>query len=103
MHAAEAPQPSAASSSAAPSSAATPSPRLVTFADRLARTLSVARALILSGRTVDLAGIEDGIGLLCAKTLDLAPDEARAMLPTLLAMRGEVESLTAVLHAGRPG
>jgi hypothetical protein len=71
---------------------------LVTLAERLARTVAVARALILAGRVVDLAGIQDGIGLLCAKTLDLQPQQARHMLPALHEMRGQIDSLTLALR-----
>jgi hypothetical protein len=71
---------------------------LLTMAERLARTVAVARALILAGRTVDLAGIQDGIGLLCAKTLDLPPQQARRMLPALLEMCGQIDSLTSALR-----
>jgi len=71
---------------------------LITLAERLNRTAAVARALILAGRTVDLAGIEDGVGLLCAKTLDLPRDQGRHVLPSLLAVLDQLTSLTAALH-----
>ena len=74
---------------------------LITLAERLSRTLAVARALILAGRAVELAGIEDGIGMLCAKTLDLPSEQARPMLPALFEMRVQVDSLIAALR--RPG
>jgi hypothetical protein len=76
----------------------TPFGRLTVLAERLTRTLGVARALIISGRTVDMNGIQDGIGVLCAKTLDLPHDQARDMLPALHEIAAQVESLAAVLH-----
>jgi hypothetical protein len=71
---------------------------LITLAERLGRTAAVARALILAGRTVDLAGIEDGVGLLCAKTLDLPRDQARHVLPSLHAVLEQLTSLNAALN-----
>jgi hypothetical protein len=83
--------------------AAEPPPRLLmTLAERLARTIAVARALILAGRMVDLAGIEDGIGMLCAKALDVPSEQARALLPALYDLRAQVESLTLALRPPGP-
>jgi hypothetical protein len=78
--------------------AADPVAQLVTLAERLGRTASVARALILSGRVVDLAGIEDGIGLLCAKTLDLQREQALQILPSLHALQAQLASLTTAMQ-----
>jgi hypothetical protein len=74
---------------------------LTHLAERLTRTLSVARALIGSGRTVDLTGFEDGVGLLCAKTLDLSPDEARDVLPAMIELRAQIDRLTERIHHQR--
>ena len=68
---------------------------LLTLADRLARTVSVARALVDAGRSVDLTGLEDGVGLLCAKTLDMPVGESRGMLPAMLELRAQIDSLAA--------
>jgi|SRR5271156_6671007 len=73
--------------------------RLAALAERLARTLAVARALVLSNRTVELAGLQDGIGALCAQTLDLPPAEARLMVPVLHELTAQIDALTAALHA----
>ena len=75
-----------------------PAGQLITLAERLGRTAAVARALILAGRTVELAGIEDGVGLLCAKTLDLQRDEAREILPVLHALLAQLTSLTTAIQ-----
>ena len=72
--------------------------RLATLAERLARTLAVARALTLAGRHVDLTGIEDGMGLLCAKTLDLSRAEAQCLLPALYELRAQLDSLNLVIR-----
>jgi hypothetical protein len=80
--------------------------RLLILAERLTRTISVARALIAAGRTVDLSGLEDGIGLLCAKTLDLQMHESRHMLPALLELMAQIDGFSLKLadpsHAHPP-
>ena len=74
---------------------------LAHLAERLTRTVSVARALIGSGRSVDLSGLEDGVGLLCAKTLDLSPEESRDMLPAMIELRAQIDRLTARIEDQR--
>ena len=76
--------------------------RLITFSERLGRTLGLARALAQNDRRVDLSGIEDGIGLLCAQTMDLPREEGRAMLPYLFELLGQLDSLRSVLSAMPP-
>jgi len=68
---------------------------LMTLADRLTRTISIARALVEAGRSVDLSGLEDGVGLLCAKTLDMHTAESRQLLPAMLELRAQIDSLSA--------
>jgi len=68
--------------------------RLLLLADRLTRTVSVARALIATGRTVDLSGFEDGVGVLCAKTLDMHRDESRPLLPAMLELAAQIDRLS---------
>ena len=72
--------------------------RLTVLASRLCRTIGIARALAQNGRTVDLTGLDDGIGTLCAQTLDLPAQEGRALLPLLAEMLQQVNTLTAALH-----
>ena len=70
------------------------------FTDGVTQTLSVARGLVEAGRYVDLAGLEDQVGLLCAKALDLPPAEGRAIRADLIALLARVEALSgALLHA----
>ena len=76
--------------------------RLTVLAARLSRTIGVARALASNGRTVDLTGLEDGIGLLCAQTLDLPTEEARPLLPLLHDVLTEVNALSAALREHTP-
>jgi hypothetical protein len=76
---------------------------LHTFADGVTQTLGVARGLVEIGRYIDLAGLEDQVGLLCAKALDLPPAEGRVMRVKLIAVLARVEALSvALLRAHRP-
>jgi hypothetical protein len=72
--------------------------QLALLAERLSRTLAVARALSMAGRHVDLSGIQDGIGLLCAKTLDLPRADARLLLPALHEVMAQIDSLSRALR-----
>src|SRR5579875_1055343 len=56
------------------------------------RMLLVATALIEMGRTVELAGIEAGVGRLCAGALDLPPELGREFRPTLIALRTRLDA-----------
>jgi hypothetical protein len=75
--------------------------RLRDLAMRLIRTMSVARGLVRGGRTLDLAGIEDGVGLLCAQALDLPADQGRPLVGPLRDVLAEVEGLAAALREAR--
>jgi len=46
---------------------------LMILADQTFRVIAVAQTLVDSQRHVDLDGLQDQIGLLCAKALDLPP------------------------------
>ncbi len=83
-----------------PTAASAPLRELRAFADGVTQTLGVARGLVEAGRYVDLGGLEDQVGLLCAKALDLPPEEGRALRDELLALLARVEALSvALLHA----
>ena len=83
-----------------PTAASAPLIELRTFADGVTQTLGVARGLVEAGRYVDLGGLEDQVGLLCAKALDLPPEEGRAVRGELLVLLTRVEALSAaLLHA----
>lgn len=78
--------------------------RLSDLAERLTRTLAVARALVMAGRSVELWGLQDGIGILCAKALDLPRPEARNLLPDLCELAAQVDALSLALRrqVGQP-
>ena len=64
-------------------------------------TLAVARALVQAGRQVDLTGLDAGAAALCAAISMLPVEAARPMLPALVALLAEVDSLNAALSAPR--
>jgi hypothetical protein len=69
------------------------------MAEALKRTLDMAGALASSGRAVDLTGVGQQVGLLCAKSLDLPPDEGRRMRPELIGLSCRLEALSRLLAA----
>jgi hypothetical protein len=83
-----------------PTATSAPLKELRAFADGVTQTLGVARGLVEAGRYVDLTGLEDQIGLLCAKALDLPPAEGRAIRDDLATLLARVDALSAaLLHA----
>ena len=68
------------------------------LADAVARVVMLARALASRGRVVDLAGLDQQVGLLCARALDLPPTQGRAARPRLLGLRAELDALAAALR-----
>ena len=61
--------------------------------------LRMARVLAESGRPIDLTGLEQEVGRLCAASLDLAPAEGRAMRAELAAVLAELDALSACVAA----
>jgi len=72
------------------------------LAEQVQRTIAIARALAGSGRPVDLAGLDQAVGLLCAKTLDLPPDQGRVARPALAVILAELDLLSTTLRAKAP-
>ncbi len=70
------------------------------FARSLGTAARLSVAFAQSGRRIDLAGLDDKVGLLCAKALDLAPDEGRELRGDLILLRSELDGLAHVL--GQP-
>ena len=71
---------------------------VVAMSERLARASCKARVLVEHERRIDLAGLDRGVGLLCAKALDLPPDSGRSVRPHLLALLAEADRLTEALE-----
>jgi hypothetical protein len=72
------------------------------MAEELRQSLRLARALAGQNRPVDLAGMQDSIGLLCAKALDLNPTEGRTLRIALIALRMELDQLSTAIRATMP-
>lgn len=73
--------------------------------DAMHGTLAVARALVQSGRRVDLEGLDTGAAVLCAAIDMLPPEEARPLRPHLVALVAALDELGAALDppaASRP-
>ena len=68
----------------------------------LERTLRVARALTQVERAVDLTGLDGGFGIACAKVLDLPLHGGRALLPRLIAIRDQLDSLERCVRLTAP-
>lgn len=73
--------------------------RTRSLAGGVVTTIRLSRALVDTGRSVDLAGLDRVIGLLCAKALDLQPEQGRELVPELSAMLHEINDLSAALTA----
>lgn len=67
------------------------------LAEGISATLRMARALIEGHRQVDLAGLDGMVGLLCARALDLPPEQGRALRPRLLLLLAELDGLNGAL------
>ena len=72
---------------------------LRSFLDTLLNEVTVARSLIEADRAVDLTGLDRRFGLLCAKALDLPPEDGRALRPDLIGLLALVDALIANLAA----
>jgi len=66
-------------------------------ANGVAATVRVAAALAMSGRQLDLAGLDGEIGKLCAGMLDLPPDQGRAVRQRLVDLLAELDRLAAAI------
>lgn len=64
------------------------------FCDGLARLIEASQALLVAGERVDLAGLNGGIGLLCAKALDLPPAMGRALRPRLISLLKSLDDMS---------
>jgi hypothetical protein len=60
-------------------------------------TVLMARALVSTGRQIDLAGLDAEAATLCAAVALLPPSTARPLRPALEALAREVDGLAAVL------
>ena len=77
-----------------------PDPILILAAE-VRRLVALSYAMAVSGRRVSLAGLENAVGLLCAKALDLPPNETGPVRGQLLLLAAELDRLTAAARPNR--
>jgi hypothetical protein len=80
-----------------------PQTQTAMMADAACGMLRMARALVESRRSIELAGLQDAIGRLCAACFDLPPEQGRAMRPQLTAVLAELDALSLALRATAEG
>jgi len=80
----------------------TPIDAVRALAEELTKMIGIALALVAAGRQIDLTGLDSQIGLLCAKSLDLPPEEGRKVRPRLVALFGSAEELARALDKRSP-
>lgn len=68
---------------------------------RLSASVAVASGLAASGRCIDLIGLEEIAGLLCAQVLDLEPAESVAFRPAIITLNDNIASLMTALTITR--
>ena len=72
------------------------------LSDELMNVLNVAKSLLEAGHSIDLTGLNDQVGLLCAKSLDLPPDDGRRVRPRLIVLSASIEALSRALQKAAP-
>jgi hypothetical protein len=68
------------------------------IADQIGTTLRLTQAFIDSDRTVDLTGLQDMVGQLSARALDLDPDQGRILRPALIALLADLDGIAESLQ-----
>ena len=71
-------------------------------AEQVRQTMALARGLATAGRPIELAGLDRAAGVLCAKMLDLPPEQGRSTRLLLVELLTELDALSATLRAGAP-
>lgn len=79
-----------------------PQDALVSFLEDMSNTMVIVHRLIEDGRAVDLSGLDAQIGLLCAKALDLPPDQGHTLRPALIGLRDKADALLSALTQHAP-
>jgi hypothetical protein len=86
----------------APTNAETPLATVRACLEQFGHTLGIARSLVQAGKQVDLTGLDAEMGFICARALDLQPDEGRALRPHLAGLHAELDALSTALAARAP-
>ena len=64
----------------------------------IASTLRLARSLLGTGRNLDIEGLDRMIGVLCARALDLPPEQGRTVRPNLALLLIELDTLSVAMQ-----
>jgi hypothetical protein len=75
---------------------------LRSFMEDLANAITVARTLVDAGHPIDLTGFDRMVGLLCAQTLDLPLEDARALREDLIELLAAVDALSCAFTPRKP-
>ena len=75
-----------------------PEAEVLALSEQTARMIGVAKALVMSQRHVDVQGLQNHIGLLCAKALDLPRSKTGFLKLELTRLVSELDALTASMR-----
>jgi len=67
--------------------------------ETMTSTVCVARALVMAGCRIDLEGLDQEVGDLCAEAIALPRAEGEALVPALETLLREVDQLLAELRS----
>ena len=76
-----------------------PEVEVLALAEQTARMVAVTQALVASRRHVDIGGLQNQIGLLCAKALDLPPSKTGFLKLELRRLVSSLDLLNATMRA----
>ena len=68
---------------------------MLALSEQTARMIAVAQALVASQRHVDIQGLQDHVGLLCAKALDLPTSKTGFLKLELMRLASGLDALDA--------
>lgn len=77
----------------------TPQKAVLAAVDELHGVLSLAEVLLLTGRSLDLQGLDKEVETICSAAAALPPEEGRVALPALADLLKQVDGLHGRLSA----
>lgn len=75
-----------------------PELEVLSLAEQTARMVAVTQALVASQRHVDIGGLQNQVGLLCAKALDLPPSKTGFLKLELRRLASSLDLLNATMR-----
>ena len=75
-----------------------PETEILALSAQTARMIAVAQTLVASQRYIDVQGLQDHVGLLCAKALDLPPSRTGFLKLELRRLLSALDELTKTLR-----